>query len=320
MQFTPFTISSLRPKVDFLHRTVRDFMQAPSMQKRFEQLNADGFSANRTLCMSFLAQIKSLDSISKTDVDTSKPHRAPFSELLQDLVYYARRYERENEKSLRAILDEMDRSATALFKAQESEIGQNGKGHWTRIAGYRSSQPEFLKFALRAGLLVYVTETVKMWGSRLGSQGASLLTAALTLERMNTDDDDERKNIFLYHAGPSMELPSLDLIDQLLIKGVNLSTVSEGPWTVWPRFLELLAFHFVRRRDTIHIDRWAATTRLFVSQLVLHKQSPNIQLPFDPTSPFEPTRPRDRKWTAVSFLEYVFSPEVMQEIKAMGGA
>ena len=75
-------------KVDFLHRTVRDFLHLKEIYEWLLGNVSCGFDVDQSLCAAFLAQVKTI-SVQYIDLQVD----GPFPGLLKDMLHYARRIE-----------------------------------------------------------------------------------------------------------------------------------------------------------------------------------------------------------------------------------
>lgn len=94
-------------KVDFLHRTVRDFLMTNDMQELLSKRMASGFEPWATLMRLHLALAKRLQVKTGSDDDMST-----FVGVAKDLMYYANQHETQYRTVPTAILHELDRVGT----------------------------------------------------------------------------------------------------------------------------------------------------------------------------------------------------------------
>ena len=105
-------------EVDFLHRTVRDFLCTGVLSRLFEVTEYEAFDVNLELCKSFLTQMKSLKSISDD--------KRIFTKILDSFLLCARRFEQDKRRAPTELLDSLDQTAWKLYGAQISP-----SDHWT---------------------------------------------------------------------------------------------------------------------------------------------------------------------------------------------
>ena len=82
------------PKVEFLHRTVRDFLLSTPIQTMLSNNLPVGFKPKERLCKAYLTQLKRLDYSAFKPCPFTSPDCVP-RELLEDLIFYAQACEVE---------------------------------------------------------------------------------------------------------------------------------------------------------------------------------------------------------------------------------
>ncbi|KAL9608606.1 MAG: hypothetical protein Q9167_006580 [Letrouitia subvulpina] len=145
-------------RVEFLHRTVRDFLRTDALTKMLIA-SREPFDVNSALCKAFLAEIKSLPFV-KEDPMT-------LFEILGALLEQARAYESIHDDALTLLLDELDRSIKTQYEKYVRFTTLNG--HWAnyyRIINWRQEniffprdwENTFLSIAIWWKLYHYVKE------------------------------------------------------------------------------------------------------------------------------------------------------------------
>lgn len=102
-----------RPSVDFLHRTVRDFLLTPYMKNELKEYLGTGFSPQMDLCKAFLAQVK------------LRPWFDP-ADCLEALMYYTQHIETEMERPFNVIVDEIERAVSQPWAPWPYASNPNG--------------------------------------------------------------------------------------------------------------------------------------------------------------------------------------------------
>jgi hypothetical protein len=145
----------LAGKVNLLHRTVGDFLRN-NYSDELRGRAGEGFDARSSLCKTIIA-------LSKVSADGNHPNisegfdiNIPNFDLVNEMLYYARDYERTEALSLAVLLDELDRVNT--IRTNSSHI------NWTNKR--RDILPEhnnctFLALTIDAGLRIYVKEKLE---------------------------------------------------------------------------------------------------------------------------------------------------------------
>jgi len=295
--------------VDFLHRTVRDFMRSPAMQHVFEQHSNLLLDTNAMICNAYLAQMKgtslqtTLHTLDETGAEYFELERGQFAELLVGLLSHARAFEQQNGTALTAVLDAVDISGSVLYERAYPEDFERLSVRWTDYSLYGNDKifidrtrrsNTFLTFALGAGLSLYVLEKLAEDDKPKSIHSGSLMDFALSpieneFGRSVIDNLDEVE-------------PCFTVLNFLLKQGANPTEIVWGQ-SVWERFLSrLLQKQGLREDDPAALVPWVETTRLFVTQLLAHDRLPANAVGW--------VRP-------LQLFEEVFPPEIAHEIEDM---
>ena len=138
-------IPILTYKVDFLHRTVRDFLSSNAVYEEFERKAAPRFSVRRALFRAHLAQIKA----SSPPPSVTKSYSSFLSESLIELMYDAYEIETFHKVAETAHLDELERVTSETYNVWQYRKGDLDK---------RIRETCFLTTAVKARLHLYVVE------------------------------------------------------------------------------------------------------------------------------------------------------------------
>ena len=200
--------------VDFLHRTVRDFLQLRETQALITARMPKEVELDKLLCHAFLAQVKVVP-LGKGGV-----HRAgTFSDLLDDMVHYAHRVETTKAIAPTKLLDEL---ATVMAHRNPAVLRSGVKNGTTieKNTLTRAPQQFFLSLAIQWDLQLYVAEKVE----------SSLLNydpSALILNAINPNVTSKYR---IYDKA------NREMVGLLFRKGVSLN--KEGSdFTHWNIFL-----------------------------------------------------------------------------------
>lgn len=159
-------------KVDFLHRTVRDFLITKDMQDMLAENLRPDFEPKSCLCMAILAHVKAIQGSDWVQ-----------SELLENLTVYARSLELEFGVPQVALLDELD----SFFK-------QGTQSSWF------GKDCGVLGWLVQRGLLLYVTEKVTKNPHLVHSSGVPLLFLALHPHPLKSNFDPKMIDMLLKHG------------------------------------------------------------------------------------------------------------------------
>lgn len=138
--------------VEYLHRTVKDFLERKDIWTLISSSTASDFSPNSSLCRSYLLQIKTL-SVKST---------ALWDKIAWCPEYASRMAEEDRELHVQ-LLDALDQAVTSLTTSKDPSgvsfiqryWGSPG-GHWASTASGGNIQDTFLTFATRCQLTIYV--------------------------------------------------------------------------------------------------------------------------------------------------------------------
>jgi hypothetical protein len=269
----------LNHPVDFLHRTVRDFLR----ECYYDRLTvlAPGFDPLLSLCRMMLFLLKGLPPINL---------RVPASItrlilIVDELLYYAHESEKQScfqALALHEILEEVDRVSTEL-------TGGSVGNHWTHIRDlpgargldeYREGQHcNFLALAVQARLTKYVKAKLDGEPGLLNKRGRPLLDYALRPRRVTPIS-------MPYHSQRAEASVDTDMVRLLLKKGANPNQqvhLNDGK-TVWALFL-LSCYESTRRQAISPVlkSAWYRASEL----MIRHGAQPQIWLSDDTSFTFE---------------------------------
>jgi hypothetical protein len=150
--------SSLRYKIDFLHRTVRDFLRSNELQQMLQSQAPEGFDANVSLCRATLAQVKLLQ---QEELSSTSAKSGALTRLTRELMVYAKEIELIHGRSEFKILDELDRFHAQHAKSAMPFIRTHRElGDWEEVVS-ESLGGVFLAWAIDAKLHLYVARKLE---------------------------------------------------------------------------------------------------------------------------------------------------------------
>ena len=146
--------------VQYLHRTVKDFLETPQVWDRIILACPRTYDPYLAMCRSFVAQVKCLDP--------GSTEAAAFQQTVSRVIFYAqsvqgRLEEGQSAQSLVSLMDEFDRTATNLHKASGIECSWPSKflsDVPLPVRQAAGSRLTFLSLAVRLGLYTYVEAKV----------------------------------------------------------------------------------------------------------------------------------------------------------------
>ena len=247
--------------VDFLHRTVKDFLQLSTMQIKLKHLlpqtsitNSEPFDTNVVLCKSYLAQIKGMR---RYEV---------FPYLWNEFAHNAWCYEREIRKPLETLLDELDASVKHIWPKSGTWIHkEDSEKTYPELrlkmddTGYPFLRGSFVALAIAAELHLY-TRAKLIGDSSIvrHKQGRPLLDCALRPKWC--EKSSSNKNV-------SQELcrPDIETVRLLLAQGADPNEQYYGS-TVWGRFICFLHDNRSTLRDLLDLEMWAELAGLLIEK------------------------------------------------------
>lgn len=247
----PGKVDYLGYRVEFLHRTVRDFLDTKEMVD-FLAENSSSMDKSATILHGFIALIKSI------------PHResymgegGPLSSLLLDTFHYAYVSECTYGRPQTDILDELEDALDTLGSGLQCRIPWNTRYHGIPVEPNRVCS-SFLEFSIQSGLELYVRDR---------------LTRALPMDR-HVSEDDLLKCVLAptpYH--PTEEPDLTGLLTFLLSR--RTTPVSDEQWHA---FLRQCIAVFWRKTRAIAENPASTRRRCRMLELLLeHSTDPDAR-------------------------------------------
>ena len=253
-------------RVDFLHRTVKDFFEQGALEQMLKRLRRlkqfdETWDVNEALAGSYLAQLKTVDFDPRNLGHTKY--------MVDELFEAARRYEEYNSKGLIQILDDLDRTGTMLLNYESTlRYGE----HWMTFIddcsehyGLPGSDNTFFTAALRRQLWKYCGIKLQQCPSLLSEEpGRPLLDCILRPKGMIHLD--------LMHGVER----GIGILLWLLQNGAD-PNMRVPRSTIWGRWLYYIQeFHFAKKPTPAHLVH---PTRL----LIAHGARRKVILPGSPS-------------------------------------
>ncbi|PGH13251.1 hypothetical protein AJ79_03810 [Helicocarpus griseus UAMH5409] len=212
-------------EVDFLHRTVRDFLRTPTVEVQLVAVDNNEFDANMTLARAYVARIKSLRRSSHSEAN----FQALWDLVFNMLYHLGRVGECISQKALVDLVDEMDRAAAYFRDAAIYKRRCDPTAHWVNT-GYRFGfEPrwnnDILSLCIQHELIPYVDYKLSS-GVPLNRTGRPLLAFAMTSFR---EYNRAAEGI------PYLE-PRVNMVKIMLDRGATPNDMDEDQ-TVWVRCL-----------------------------------------------------------------------------------
>jgi hypothetical protein len=250
--------------VDFLHRTVRDFLRTPTVHARLVAHDTADFDANLALARALVAHIKGLQHVS----DAGTNHENLWFQVLH-VLYHVRHVANEpSPQTIVDLLDEMDRAA-AHFRALAISTAVGGCDstvHWVNTGHNFYIKPEwnndFITMCVGENVLRYVSQKL-VAGTPLTRSGKPLLAFAITPYRCSST-----RPVGIYYTSPKVKMARF-----LLGRGANPNDM-DGNQSVWVRCLISMYGMYTIEKPLFsgHAKDWFEITRL----LLLHGADPRV--------------------------------------------
>lgn len=191
---SPKELGILRYEVDFLHRTVRDFLRGDA---------GPDFDPSTFLCSVNIALLKSIPPSGDFQLLIN-----PLFRLVDEAMYYAHQSEVKEDPCKSTTLDHLDE----VMASHASHWGL--QAHWTNLRdtpkGFEDyAQSTFLALAVQSRLVTYVNEKLSRDPQLLeAKRGRSLLDYALRPKRVTPADLPYR----LYYDGGNIDVHMVKLL------------------------------------------------------------------------------------------------------------
>ena len=289
---------SIYDVVDFLHRTVKDFLLAEDMQRLLVAWAHDQFDVDLAICKTRLAEFKSLHI---------HPHEflepGHFFLKVYDTLDHAREVEIRTGHTPMVLLDDLDFTIMQTSGQNPSAASSQEANPWNCWDGSHKFKWEahssFLTFAIGQELKIYVKEKLDQDPSLLHEKkGRPLLDYTLNPESSDLD----------FRVDPD---PNLEIVQELLGQGAN----PNQPWadsTVWKRLLQEMQWrgpHF-----TTHQDLYYQCIKL----VLLHNADLNVEinprLPNDGLLSEVTNEMSSKTESATDIIQRIFSKEDAAEL------
>ena len=271
--------SPLYSTIQYLHGTVKDFLESPQVWSRLLAATQHRYDPNLALCRSYLMRLKTMDVERKS----FKFWVSEFCHNVGRCLKYAHASQETSEdnrspEGLIDVLDQLDRVATKLVNTPASNqltIMQAHKAHRTSASSYSTLEQSwtcalelqgeqvhsFLSLVIRSNFHSYVDHKVENGCLVATAEGIWPLLADAVYAKLGQE----------FHVGPSWYYaPDMKMIKLLLDHGAdpNRSLPDGRSGTVWTQLLESLIKSLNRRALLVDYEM---TTYLEILSLFLER-------------------------------------------------
>lgn len=293
-------------EVEFLHRSVRDFLNTPTIRIKLVALDTPEFNANMTLTRAFVAQLKGL----QISADTESNFQS-FWNLVFDALYHISRVGNDVAPEMQvALLDELDRAAAHFRNVAIVTRRCDSTVHWVNT-GHRFGlsaewNNNFLTLCIQYGLVSHVRQKL-FAGVPLGRSGRPLLAFAFLKPPCNTSTKYKDIAENLYNA------PQVEMVKFLLDRGADPNEMDQYQ-SIWACYLVSLYTMATNSESEFpkQTKDWFEITKLLLSHGASHQTSclakdrpgklaKRVNLGTDETSKWKPIY-----YSAIDLIRLVF--------------
>lgn len=209
----------LQNRVDFLHRTVGEFLNKKVIKARFLDSAGSNFNPKISLCHGFLAVIKTVP------INTKHSMWAALEVAIHDLLDYAYMSEIETLVGQMEVIDELERFLRSTYPSTNGIVLGQKRSSLKLDKGLlmNSQSHSILELCIQHGLSIYVKQRLEQDSSLVSSKQwhCPLLSHALFPCKMATK----------YHG-----VDPATMVQVLLEEGADPNAV-DGDSTTWRRFI-----------------------------------------------------------------------------------
>ena len=258
-------------KVEFLHRTVRDFITKPEIWTKLMSATKADFDPNLALCRSHLLQLKTLQPELMT--------RDGFWNLVARYMYHAVLSAESHIGIHMTMLNELDRAATRLAATPRfvaSTVGRafpkDSDAHWASTGPQGKHGNTLLAFLIQYEFYQLFKAKLSESCSNFSDQDGRPLLDYATIDWHSSSTAKARRN-------NDRLLRNKEIVKLLLEKGAdpNQEYASSTPWCNVLTKAQESSVPSVRCQ--ISMRRWAGIIELFL----LHEANPRLRLNDDDT-------------------------------------
>jgi len=259
-------------KVEYLHRTVRNFIARPDIWGRVIAATKKSFYPNLALCRSYLLQLKTIKPLSMT--------REGFWDLVTNYMHHAALMGESDIASQLQLFNERDRTGTVLARTPRfvaSTVGRafsvDSEIHWTST-GLRGKRGNTLSaFAIQYDFDQYIVAKAGETDFDFYDQYGRPLLLYATIDWEPSSTTEARR---MYDH--DRVLRNLKIVKLLLERGAdpNHGYASSTPWcNVLTKAQEVSFWSFPRVQSSSRsMKRWANIIELFIC----HGSDPRAKL------------------------------------------
>lgn len=224
--------------VDFLHRTVRDFLRDNHHTTLHSQVSKD-FRSKKTLCRMLLSLLK------RCPVESFRRSSNGLFTIVDEILYYAYELEQLGQSASQfPLLDEIDRVMS--IHAKEERVhwthGRDSPSNTTYVRWIERGHCSYLGLATQARLRHYIEYALDQEPTQITKKGRPLLDYALRPTRVTPGD-------LPYYRERDVSGIEIDLVATLLSRGADPNECIHiyGGQTTWELFV-LFTYERIRHQ------------------------------------------------------------------------
>jgi len=199
-------------KVEFLHRTVMDFLRTGQMDALLTNRSGTQFNANSSLCRAYWAMFRAHPVAATDNIESIRERE----DLLAGTIYYAKETERQSGKLESRVLNDIESS---IARTTWSELAKG------------SNCANFLDIAVRCDLKLYIKDQMRQLVDQDRRKLGSFRTQAVLLRQsLRAEISLDKDDTFGFFVTEGIGLSMLQfLLDQGADPNDKLAKVTEIP-------------------------------------------------------------------------------------------
>ncbi|OJD26635.1 hypothetical protein ACJ73_01986 [Blastomyces percursus] len=292
-------------RVDFLHRTVRDFLCTPIVAAQLVAADSPKFDIYMTLARAYLARIKGLRRSEPSGVN----YTALWS-LVTKILNHVRCIGKDISRGAQfSLLDELDRAVSHVA------VAIHRTEHWVNVGYPPRLEIEwnegFITLCVQHNLIPYLEQKLSS-GASLQRSGKPFLAFALIHSSIGPPGELERIHY---------DVPRVNMVEFLLDRGASPNDMDEGE-TVWVRCV--VSIYQLTIYEKEEFSKWAKSWFQVTKLLLLRGADPQAICPVDnqgKNSEINSNELRTGKCTAMDLISVLFEGDSrfdMSDLEAAG--
>jgi hypothetical protein len=254
-------------RVDFLHRTVHDFLRTNDMQKFLAAKTKAGFNPDLSILRGYLVLLKAIPRSQRRVANQS----GPMQQLLEEAFFYARQVEAHKKSTDYDLINEFGAVIDSISKEAQQDFvwyRDSAVGHYDGIMDNvrKAACGSFLEYTIQKGLHIYVKQRLQGNPNMKLPGGRPILDCALRI----------------CPSKFSGEIELLDMARYLLEAGADPNEMY-GNCSVWGRFLLQIHDSYRERRSPPGL--WSVLHRHRLIELLLYYGA-NVNVAYNDTPLF----------------------------------